>query len=49
MLTLNSFSKINGVKSCILTAGKNLTALIVNGLKITSVCCPLNVNELKCL
>jgi hypothetical protein len=32
-----------------LTAGKNLTALSVNGLKITSLHCPLNVNKLKCL
>jgi hypothetical protein len=49
MLTINSFLKLNGVKSKPLTAGKNLTALSVNDLKMTSVRCPLNVNELKCL
>jgi hypothetical protein len=48
-LNVNSFSKLNGVKSKPLTAGKNLTMLSVNGLKMTSVRCPLNVNESKCL
>jgi hypothetical protein len=37
MLTVNGFSKFNGVKRYLLTAGKNLMALGVNGLKITSV------------
>jgi hypothetical protein len=32
-----------------LPAGKNVTALSDNGLKMTSVHCPLNVNKLKCL
>jgi hypothetical protein len=36
-LTINSFSKFNGVKCKPLTAGKNLTALSVNGLKMISV------------
>jgi hypothetical protein len=37
-------SKFNCVKRELLTASQNLTALSVNGLKITSVRCPLNVN-----
>ncbi len=45
MLTVNRFSKLNGVESKPLTAGKNL---MVNGLNMTSVRCPLNFNELKC-
>jgi hypothetical protein len=48
-VNINSFSNFNGVKSKPLTAGVNLTALSVNGLKMTSVRCPLNVNDLKCL
>jgi hypothetical protein len=47
--TVNSFSKFNCAESYPLTAGKNLTALSVNGLKMTQVRRPLNVNELKCL
>jgi hypothetical protein len=49
MLTVNSFAKLNGVKSESLTDSKDLIALSINGLKMTSVRCPLNVNELKCL
>jgi hypothetical protein len=41
--------KPNGVISQQLTAGKNLTALSVNGIKLTSVRCPLNVNKFKSL
>ncbi len=37
MLTVDSFSKLNGVKSQSLTASKDLTALSINGLKMTSV------------
>jgi hypothetical protein len=46
---VNSFSKLNGVKSLAVIAGKDLTALSVNGLKMTLVPCQLNVNEVKCL
>jgi hypothetical protein len=49
MLTVNSFSKFNGVKCYPLTAGKSLMPLSINGLKMTSVHCPLNVNDRKCL
>jgi hypothetical protein len=49
MLTMNSFSKLNGVKSKAMTAGKNLTALSVNILKMTSVRCQSNLNVFKTL
>jgi hypothetical protein len=49
MAFLTAFKNLNGVKGELLTGGKNLTALSINGLKITSVRCPLNVNKLKCL
>ncbi len=32
-----------------ITAGKNLRASSVSGLKMTSVRCPINGNKLKCL
>jgi hypothetical protein len=48
-VNLNSFSKFNWVKSYPLTAVKNLTALSVDGLKMTSVHFPLNIYKLKCL
>jgi hypothetical protein len=47
MFTVDSFTEFNVVKSWLLTVGKNLTALSVNGFKMTSVCYPLNVNELN--
>jgi hypothetical protein len=48
-LAVNSFSKFNGVKLNRQQLVKNFSPLSVNGLKITSVRCPLNVNELKFL
>jgi hypothetical protein len=49
MLIINSFLKFNGVEHQQLTAGKNLMSISVNGLKMTSVRCPLMVNKFKYL
>jgi hypothetical protein len=43
MLFVKSFSKFSGVKRQPLTAGKNVMALSVNGLKMTSVRCSLKI------
>jgi hypothetical protein len=48
MLTVNSFLKFNGVNCEPFTAGTNLMVFSFNGLKMTSVRCPLDVNKLKC-
>ncbi len=45
---LHIVRNINCVKCKPLTAGKNVMALSVNGMKMTSVRCPLNINKIKC-
>jgi hypothetical protein len=47
-MRLSTFSALSRDLEQVLTAGKDLMMLSVNGLKITSVHCLLNVKELKC-